>query len=113
MSTYTSFLGHITYLRYSLYRLRRLGRTNEERQGLRNGRQSQFDSRECVGGRSVLSASAFSHTLSTVAIVTGVVASIRLWVVPPKRPELCARMGSLSSEPGGREYVSGSELCLE
>jgi hypothetical protein len=30
----TSFLGHITYLRSSLCRLRRLGRTNEERQGL-------------------------------------------------------------------------------
>ncbi len=37
---YTSFLGHITYLRYSLYRLRRLGRTNEERQGLQKRKGS-------------------------------------------------------------------------
>jgi hypothetical protein len=52
-------------------------------------------------------------SLSPVAIVTGVVVSIRFWVVPPKRPELCARTGSSSSEPGGTEDASGSELCLE
>ena len=47
----------------------------------------------------------YPTTLSPVAIVAGVVVSIRFWLVPPKRPGLCARTGSSSTE-------RGEGLCL-